>query len=156
MGPGNGSVGAAQERAEPHYSSLSGSGLLGALVIWKVDRGAFFLLGGLALTVTLGLVFYLNFKYGYSLAPEIQARELHEVRERDYFFIVSFGLWGVLAGLGLTAALAAGFRIPLRGQEAVCWLPRCSWWHSSPWYSTGSGPAGPGTMPPGIGPTISS
>ncbi len=78
-------------------------GLWGLWLIWRADRGAFYLLGGLTLTVTLGLVFYLNFKYGYSLAPEVQTQTLHEVRERDYFFIASFGLWGVLAGLGLTA-----------------------------------------------------
>ena len=78
-------------------------GLWGLWLAFRVDREIFILLGGLTLTVTLGLVFYLNFKYGYSLAPEVQARELHEVRERDYFFIVSFGLWGVLAGLGLTS-----------------------------------------------------
>jgi len=78
-------------------------GFWGLWTVWRSDRGAFVLLGGLALTVTLGLVVYLNFKYGYSLAPEVQAPELHEVRERDYFFIVSFGLWGVLSGLGLTA-----------------------------------------------------
>jgi hypothetical protein len=78
-------------------------GIWGLWWLWRADRGAFYLLGGLALTVTLGLVFYLNFKYGYSLAPEIQDQNLHEVRERDYFFIVSFGLWGVLAGIGLTA-----------------------------------------------------
>jgi hypothetical protein len=79
-------------------------GLWGLWMVFRLDRGIFLLLGGLVLTVTLGLVFYLNFKYGYSLYPEIQPRELHEVRERDYFFIVSFGLWGLLAGLGLTAA----------------------------------------------------
>ena len=78
-------------------------GLWGLWLIWRAERGAFYLLGGLTLTVTFGLVFYLNFKYGYSLAPEVQAASLHEVRERDYFFIVSFGLWGVLAGMGLTA-----------------------------------------------------
>ena len=78
-------------------------GLWGLWVAWKGDREAFYLLAPLTLTVTLGLVFYLNFKYGYSLAPHIQARDLHEVRERDYFFIASFGLWGVMAGLGLTA-----------------------------------------------------
>ena len=49
----------------------------------------------------MGLVYYLNFKYGYSLAPEVTQRALHEVRERDYFFIAGFGLWGVLAGMGL-------------------------------------------------------
>jgi len=78
-------------------------GLWGLWKIWEGDKGAFYLLGGLILTVTLGLVFYLNFKYGYSLAPHIQERNLHEVRERDYFFIASFGLWGVLAAIGLTA-----------------------------------------------------
>lgn len=78
-------------------------GFWGLWVAWKGDREAFYLLVPLTLTVTLGLVVYLNFKYGYSLAPHIEARELHEVRERDYFFIASFGLWGMLAGLGLTA-----------------------------------------------------
>jgi len=78
-------------------------GFWGLWMIWRTDRGAFFLLGGLTLTVTFGLVYYLNFKYGFSLAPEVNAQNLHEVRERDYFFIVSFGLWGILAGLGLTA-----------------------------------------------------
>jgi len=78
-------------------------GFWGLWVTWSSDRGAFYLLGGLALTVTLGLVFYLNFKYGFSLAPEVSSRGLHEVRERDYFFIAGFGLWGVLSGMGLTA-----------------------------------------------------
>jgi hypothetical protein len=78
-------------------------GAWGLWVVWRAERSFFWFLGTFTLTVTLGLVVYLNFKYGYSLAPEVQARELHEVRERDYFFIVSFGLWGVLAGLGLTA-----------------------------------------------------
>ncbi len=79
-------------------------GLWGLWLIFRVDRGAFILLGGLVLTVTLGLVFYLNFKYGYSLYPEIGPLSAHEVRERDYFFIVGFGFWGLLAGMGLTAA----------------------------------------------------
>jgi hypothetical protein len=78
-------------------------GLWGLWLIWTTDRGVFLLMGTLILTVTLGLVFYLNFKHGYSLSPELQDQALHEVRERDYFFIVSFGLWGVLSGLGLTA-----------------------------------------------------
>jgi hypothetical protein len=44
---------------------------------------------------------YLNFKYGFSLAPHITDRAAHEVRERDYFFVASFILWGNMAGLGL-------------------------------------------------------
>jgi hypothetical protein len=74
----------------------------GFWIVWKGDREAFSYLLPLGLTVTFGLVYYLNFKYGYSLSPEIQDATLHEVRERDYFFIASFGLWGALSGLGLT------------------------------------------------------
>jgi len=47
-------------------------------------------------------VVYLNFRYGYSLSPEIADRGQHEVRERDYFFVAGFLLWGCLAGIGLT------------------------------------------------------
>ena len=52
-------------------------------------------------TLTLALVVYLNFRYGYSLAPEITQPGAHEVRERDYFFVAGFHLWGCLAGMGL-------------------------------------------------------
>ena len=39
----------------------------------------------------------------YSLEAPVQNRELHEVRERDYFFIVSFSVWGLWAGMGIAA-----------------------------------------------------
>ncbi len=78
-------------------------GAWGLWMTWRADRNTFLLMGALTLTLTAGLVFYLNFKYGYSLAPEITEQGRHEVRERDYFFIASFGLWGVLAALGLAA-----------------------------------------------------
>ena len=77
-------------------------GLFGLWVIWRVDRTLFSYMGALTATVTVALVIYLNFKYGYSLAPEIADPELHEVRERDYFYIAGFIVWGVLAGIGLT------------------------------------------------------
>ena len=69
----------------------------------------------LTVTVTVALVIYLNFKYGYSLAPEIADPDLHEVRERDYFYIAGFIVWGVLAGIGLTGIwhmAARGLRRP--------------------------------------------
>ncbi|MCG6954975.1 MAG: DUF2723 domain-containing protein [Gemmatimonadetes bacterium] len=76
-------------------------GLAGLWVTWRADRVTFAYMLTLSLTLTLVLVYYLNFKYGYSLSPEITDRSLHEVRERDYFFIASFLLWGMLAGIGL-------------------------------------------------------
>ena len=47
-------------------------------------------------TMTLLLVYYLNFKLGSSQDPALAAQD-HEVRDRDYFFIWSFSAWGVWA-----------------------------------------------------------
>ena len=79
-------------------------GLVGLLAAWESDKAHFAYLAVLTATLTVGLVFYLNFKFGYSLAPEVVERALHEVRERDYFFVAGFLLWGVLAGVGLAWA----------------------------------------------------
>ena len=79
-----------------------GLGAAGLMFAWSADRELFGYLFTLTGTVTVGLVFYLNFKYGFSLAPEITDPNLHEVRERDYFFIASFSVWGMCAGIGLT------------------------------------------------------
>lgn len=77
-------------------------GLRGLQAHWRSDRAGAWLLLGLFLVTGLGLVGYMNFKPGYSLAydryPDL---EDHEVRERDYFFVVSFVVWGCWAGLGL-------------------------------------------------------
>jgi hypothetical protein len=81
-----------------------GLGIFGAMEHRRRDRKSFAYLATLFATLSLGLVFYLNFKYGYG---QVQARgmqiDLSEVRERDYFFLVSFSLWGLWAGVGLTA-----------------------------------------------------
>ena len=82
-------------------------GLMGLLVVWRADRYIFVYLVGLVATLTIGLVMYLNFKYGFSLAPHITDPLAHEVRERDYFFVASFLVWGNLAGLGLAGFWAA-------------------------------------------------
>ena len=90
-------------------------GLFGLLVIRRADRQLFAYMATLTVTVTVALVIYLNFKYGYSLAPEIADPDLHEVRERDYFYIAGFIVWGVLAGIGLTGIwhmAARGLRRP--------------------------------------------
>jgi len=76
------------------------------LAVWgfarhrKGDPAGFAYLFSFLITLTLLLVFYLNFKYGYSQHPEV-ALNLHEVRERDYFYTLSFSVWGLYAGFGL-------------------------------------------------------
>ncbi len=80
------------------FLALGATGLYAA---FGVDRRVFAYLATLTLTLTLALVVYLNFRYGYSLAPEITDSGQHEVRERDYFFIAGFMMWGCLAGVGL-------------------------------------------------------
>ena len=79
-------------------------GVMGLVATFQTDRALFVYVTTLIGTLTIGLVFYLNFKYGFSLAPEVTDLRLHEVRERDYFFIASFSAWGMLAGLGLAWA----------------------------------------------------
>jgi hypothetical protein len=76
-------------------------GLLGLYTAFKVDKAIFAYLLVLTATLSVGLVVYLNFWYGFSLSPEVTDRAFHEVRERDYFFVGSFLLWGALAGVGL-------------------------------------------------------
>jgi hypothetical protein len=80
-------------------------GLFGAWSHWQRDRSSFVYVGLLFATLALGLTFYLNFQYGYTFPGVFSgvSREMTEVRERDYFFIVSFSLWGVWAGIGLAA-----------------------------------------------------
>jgi hypothetical protein len=77
-------------------------GLRGLIVQRRADRATWWLLLMLFLVTGLGLVVYMNFKPGfarwYDLYPSPGD---HEVRERDYFFVVSFVVWGLWAGVGL-------------------------------------------------------
>jgi len=82
---------------------FGGLGLLGAWRQLKADRRA-----GLAMLALMGtlvpvLVFYLNFKYRYGTHPAQWT--IDEVRERDYFFICSFALWGIWVAVGLAAMM---------------------------------------------------
>ncbi len=79
-------------------------GLLGGYTHWRRDRATFWYLGPLVGSLTGVLVFYLNFKYGWSQAPELGDLVPREVRDRDYFFFWTFAVWGVWAGVGLAAA----------------------------------------------------
>ena len=89
-----------------------GLGLLGARRHWLADRRSAYAMASLVLTLTVALVVYLNFKWGYS-QPYTGLE--HEVRERDYFFVASFAAWGVWVGIGLAAiAEAVVARAPQR------------------------------------------
>jgi hypothetical protein len=97
-------------------------GLSGLWALWKSDRRAG--IAGVALlgTLTVGLVYYMNFKYGFSQYPD-QASLPREVRERDYFFIGSFVIYGAFVACGL-GALMQGIVDALRdrGTELNRWL----------------------------------
>ncbi len=77
-------------------------GMVGFEFTRRRDMGIAWLLGALWLVTGVGLVIYMNFKAGFSLFwNEYTAMAQHEVRERDYFFVVSFQIWGVFAAFGL-------------------------------------------------------
>ena len=76
-------------------------GLFGGFLHWRRDRRSFWYVGTLIFTVTLGLIYYLNFKYGFSQAPELGDAVPREVRDRDYFYLWSFSTWGIWVALGL-------------------------------------------------------
>src|SRR5215218_8569763 len=91
-----------------------GLGIAGGGVHWQRDRASFWFFGPLVFTVTFALVYYMNFKYGASQAPDVVGVE-REVRDRDYFYLWSFSAWSVWAALGLVglwraAAERAGVR----------------------------------------------
>ncbi len=75
-------------------------GLSGLWTLWKSDRRAGLAAAALLGVLTVGLVFYMNFKYGFSLYPD-QDSLAREVRQRDYFFMGSFSAFGVFVALGL-------------------------------------------------------
>src|SRR5439155_67148 len=72
-------------------------GLAGARRQWRAERRAALAMTTLVITLTVALVFYLNFRWGFSQPYNAPGLE-HEVRERDYFFIASFALWGIWVG----------------------------------------------------------
>ena len=80
------------------FLALGVAGLIAAARAGPSIVGYLVMLTG---TLTAALVVYLNFRHGYSLSPELTDPGLHEVRERDYFFVAGFHLWGCMAGVGL-------------------------------------------------------
>ncbi|HEX4561729.1 MAG TPA: DUF2723 domain-containing protein [Gemmatimonadales bacterium] len=88
-------------------------GVLGAYRHWMANRRHAIAMLVLMGTFTLLLIFYLNFKYGFSWDPTkatcgpvpTGACLPREVRERDYFFLCSFALWGIWVAMGLASLM---------------------------------------------------
>ncbi len=83
-------------------------GLYGAYRHWRSEHKTFWFWLVVFLITGPVLNTYMNFKLGYSQFNEFP-QAMHEVRERDYFFIVSFVFFGVWSGIGL-AAIADNIR----------------------------------------------
>ena len=112
-------------------------GLIGGWVHWRRDPRSFAFFGPLMLTLTLLLIYYLNFKYGASQDPDLGDTVQREVRDRDYFFLWSFSAWSVWAALGLTylwESLGAvlGHETQKIGNELVDLPTNRSWALTSP------------------------
>jgi hypothetical protein len=112
-------------------------GLFGGWVHWKRDRQSFWFFGPLMFTMTLLLIYYLNFNYGASQETALGDSVPREVRDRDYFYLWSFSAWSVWAALGLVfvwqfvAALIGAQAVRL-GKEMVELPTRRSWALASP------------------------
>ena len=101
----------------PITALFIGLGVFGLMQNYRRDRASWLYLVSLFGILSVGLVYYLNFKYGYTMPMPVgdelrqameergvpRATDLAEVRERDYFFVAGFSVWGLLAGIGIAA-----------------------------------------------------
>src|SRR5439155_22298361 len=95
-------------------------GIAGGVTHWREERASFWFFGPLVVTVTVALIYYMNFKYGASQSLELTDVP-REVRDRDYFYLWSYSTWSVWAAIGLAAvwrALAGA----LTGSDRRRWL----------------------------------
>lgn len=94
-------------------------GLGGLYALTRVAKRPAYAFGVLLLCGTAGVATWLNMRAGPSFGVGILPEgALHEARERDYFFVLGFWGWGLLAGIGATAlADALGRRLARGGTE---------------------------------------
>lgn len=77
-------------------------GLRGLFLHRRADRSSWWLVFVLWAATGIGLMAYMNFKPGNSLGWDRYPQgEQHEVRERDYFFVISFIVWAAWAAMAL-------------------------------------------------------
>jgi hypothetical protein len=87
----------------PFTMLFTALGVWGALEHRRRDRPTFWYVLVLFGTLSAALTFYMNFEYGYSFPGPPDVPVPREVRERDYFFIAGFSIWGLWAGIGIVA-----------------------------------------------------
>ena len=112
-------------------------GFFGAYVHYQRDRRSFWFFGPLMATLILVLIYYLNFRYGHSQAPDLGETVDREVRDRDYFFLWSFSAWSVWAALGLvfvweSVAAMLGTQSVKLGKQTLNLPTARSWKMASP------------------------
>ncbi len=114
-----------------------GLGLYGGWLHWRRDRRTFWYFGTFTATLSLGLVFYMNFRLGWTQAMlagnDVLSRDVAEVRDRDYFFLWSFSAWSVWLAVGL----AGVWKMIAEALERVRWRangsgPRIAWIAAAP------------------------
>ncbi|MEP6474975.1 MAG: DUF2723 domain-containing protein, partial [Gemmatimonadota bacterium] len=105
------------------FTAIFGTiGLYGGVVLWIKDKRAAAASTVLMLTLTIALIVYLNFKYGFSYHPEL-GNVPREVRERDYFFVVSFAAFGLWIAVGFGALMSNIVEaLQARGEERSRWI----------------------------------
>lgn len=81
----------------------------GSVYHFRADRKTWLYFLIVYLTTSLGLLLYLNFPLGNSQALEL-ADLPREVRERDYFFVVSFVFLALWAGIGVFSLAGEAWR----------------------------------------------
>jgi hypothetical protein len=98
-------------------------GAVGLRALWareaRVGRAMLMLLA----SGTVGVAIWLNMRAGPSYgAGVLPAGAIHEARERDYFFVLGFWAWGMLAGSGIvTMAQRLGARITSGAARPLAW-----------------------------------
>ena len=87
---------------------------LGLRTVWRHEARVGRAMLVLLISGTLGVALWLNLRAGPTFGGHfLAAGALHEARERDYFFILGFWSWGLLAGAGLAAiSVALAKRLP--------------------------------------------
>ncbi|WP_411278514.1 protein O-mannosyl-transferase family [Gemmatimonas sp.] len=82
--------------------------VLGLRTVWRHEARAGRAMLVLLLSGTVGVAFWLNMRAGPTFGGSfLPVGTVHEARERDYFFVLGFWSWGLLAGAGLSAIAAA-------------------------------------------------